>query len=62
MLEFARLFGAIYSTNILIERTWKDPPKAHLKTENFAGPFTANKLFESIQILNEWKFHRLIQL
>ena len=32
------------------------------RTENFARPFTTDKLFERIQILNEWKFHRLIQL
>ena len=29
------------------------------RTENFA---TTKKLFERIQILHEWKFHRLIQL
>ena len=31
-------------------------------TENFARPFTTDKLFERIQIFNEWRFHRLIQL
>ena len=28
------------------------------RTENFARPFTTNKLFERIQILNGWKFRR----
>ena len=32
------------------------------RTENFARPFITEKLFERIQILNEWNFHRLIQL
>ena len=55
---------AIYGTNVQIERTWKDSPRAHIccRTENFARPFTSNRLFERIQILNEWRFHRLIQL
>ena len=30
--------------------------------EKFARPFTTNKFFERIQILKEWKFHRLVQL
>ena len=34
-----------------IERTWKDSPTQ--KDSNFACPFTTNKLFEKIQILNE---------
>ena len=32
------------------------------RTINFSSPFTTSKLLERIQILNEWKFHRLIQL
>ena len=32
------------------------------RTENLARPFTTDKLFERIQIFNEWRFHRLIQL
>ena len=43
------------------------PGKTHrkylyMRTENFARPFITNKLFERIQILNEWKFRLLFQL
>ena len=31
-------------------------------SEKIARPFTTNKFFERIQILKEWKFHRLVQL
>ena len=31
-------------------------------SEKFARPFTTNKFFERIQIVKEWKFHRLVQL
>ena len=32
------------------------------RIKNFARPLTTNKLFERIQVLNEWKLHRLIHL
>ena len=55
---------AIYSTNVHIARTWKDSQRAYIccRTKNFACSFTTNNLFEKIQTLNEWKFHRLVQL
>ena len=38
---------AVYYTNVQIERTWKDSPRAYIccRTENFARPFTTNKFF-----------------
>ena len=42
----------IHGTNVQIERTRKDLPKAYLKyrTEDIAHCFLMNKLFERIQI------------
>ena len=53
--QYASFCCAIYGTNVQIERTWRDSPRAYIccRTENFARPFTTKKLFERIQILNE---------
>ena len=59
-IEFLQFLLGNLRSNVQIERTWKDSPRAYIccRAEKFARPFITNELFERIQILNERKFHR----